>query len=51
MGQVPGAELAERVHAETQGNPLFAGEIGRLLASEDASRAHRRPATHPAGRP
>ena len=35
MGQVPGGELAERVHAETEGNPLFAGEIGRLLASEE----------------
>ena len=34
MGRSPGGELAERVHAETQGNPLFAAEIGRLLASE-----------------
>ncbi len=33
MGGSPGGELAERVHAETQGNPLFAAEIGRLLAS------------------
>jgi DNA-binding SARP family transcriptional activator len=34
MGEAPADELAERVHAETQGNPLFATEIGRLLASE-----------------
>ena len=34
MGQAPTEELAERVHAETLGNPLFAAEIGHLLASE-----------------
>ena len=27
-------ELIDRVHEETAGNPLFAGEIGRLLAGE-----------------
>jgi DNA-binding SARP family transcriptional activator/tetratricopeptide (TPR) repeat protein len=32
-GQVPPQELAGRVHAETDGNPLFAGEVARLLAS------------------
>jgi DNA-binding SARP family transcriptional activator len=36
MGDLPAEELAERVHAETQGNPLFAAEIGRLLAAEDS---------------
>jgi DNA-binding SARP family transcriptional activator len=34
MGDVPADELAAHVQAETQGNPLFATEIGRLLASE-----------------
>jgi DNA-binding SARP family transcriptional activator len=34
MREAPADELAERVHAETQGNPLFATEIGRLLAAE-----------------
>jgi len=34
MGSAPGDELAARVHAETQGNPLFAAEVGRLLATE-----------------
>ena len=29
-----GAELAPAVHAETEGNPLFIGEIVRLLAAE-----------------
>jgi tetratricopeptide (TPR) repeat protein len=33
-GDAPADDLAEQVHAETQGNPLFATEIGRLLASE-----------------
>jgi DNA-binding SARP family transcriptional activator len=37
MGQAPADQLAERVHAETQGNPLFAAEIGRLIASEGSS--------------
>ena len=31
----PGAELAPAVHAETEGNPLFVGEIVRLLAEEN----------------
>jgi DNA-binding SARP family transcriptional activator len=34
MGAAPAPELAARVHAETHGNPLFAGEIGRLLSAE-----------------
>ena len=41
MGEAPPDELADRVHAETQGNPLFATEIGRLLAA-DASGEHGR---------
>ena len=32
-GRAPAPELAARVHAQTEGNPLFAGEIGRLLAT------------------
>jgi DNA-binding SARP family transcriptional activator len=35
-GESPGDELTGRVYAETQGNPLFAGEIARLLASGEA---------------
>ena len=31
----PGADLASAVHAETEGNPLFVGEIVRLLAEEN----------------
>jgi DNA-binding SARP family transcriptional activator len=34
MGRSPPAELAARVQADTRGNPLFIGELGRLLASE-----------------
>ena len=34
MGGGPAEELAAEIHAETQGNPLFAKEIGRLLAAE-----------------
>src|SRR4051794_8711759 len=34
MGGSPADELAAEIHAETQGNPLFAKEIGRLLAAE-----------------
>ena len=30
----PAAELGRAVHAETEGNPLFVGEIVRLLAAE-----------------
>jgi DNA-binding SARP family transcriptional activator len=37
IGATPDDELAARVHAETQGNPLYAGEIARLLASEGAT--------------
>jgi DNA-binding SARP family transcriptional activator/tetratricopeptide (TPR) repeat protein len=33
-GRAPPDELAARVHAQTEGNPLFAGEVARLLASE-----------------
>jgi DNA-binding SARP family transcriptional activator/tetratricopeptide (TPR) repeat protein len=36
MGRTPPEPLTERVHGETGGNPLFAAEIGRLLASEGA---------------
>jgi DNA-binding SARP family transcriptional activator len=43
MGATPPEELAARVHAETQGNPLFATEIGRLLASEGLDGADRLP--------
>ena len=39
IGEAPEDDLAERVHTETQGNPLFATEIGRLLVSE-GSREH-----------
>jgi len=34
MGDAPPDELAAAIHADTQGNPLFAKEIGRLLAAE-----------------
>ena len=27
-------ELAAAIHAETEGNPLFVGEVARLLAAE-----------------
>ena len=33
-GRAPSEQLAAKVHEETEGNPLFAGEVGRLLASE-----------------
>ncbi len=33
-GTRPSAQLASRVHRETEGNPLFVGEIARLLAQE-----------------
>jgi DNA-binding SARP family transcriptional activator len=36
-GRAPSAELAARVHAQTEGNPLFAGEIGRLLGVEGSA--------------
>jgi predicted ATPase len=34
IGRAPADELAAQVHAETEGNPFFATEIGRLLRSE-----------------
>jgi DNA-binding SARP family transcriptional activator len=34
MAEPPPEALAARVHAETRGNPLFAGELGRLFAAE-----------------
>jgi DNA-binding SARP family transcriptional activator len=33
-GTVPSDELATAIHRETEGNPLFVGELVRLLASE-----------------
>ena len=36
IGRAPADELAAQVHAETEGNPFFATEIGRLLGSEDS---------------
>jgi DNA-binding SARP family transcriptional activator/tetratricopeptide (TPR) repeat protein len=33
-GRTPAAELVATIHAETEGNPLFVGEIVRLLAPE-----------------
>ena len=43
MGDAPPDELAEEIHAETQGNPLFAKEIGRLLAEEGQGASGRLP--------
>jgi DNA-binding SARP family transcriptional activator len=38
--EIASSELAARLHAETEGNPLFVGEIVRLLSVEDfASRS------------
>jgi DNA-binding SARP family transcriptional activator/tetratricopeptide (TPR) repeat protein len=37
MGDAPAEDLAAEIHAETQGNPLFAKEIGRLLAAEGSA--------------
>jgi DNA-binding SARP family transcriptional activator len=34
VGQVPAQELVEAISVETQGNPLFVGEIVRLLAAQ-----------------
>ena len=39
LGHVPADELAAKVQSGTQGNPLFATEIGRLLASEGSGAA------------
>ena len=33
-GEVPATELVAAIHTETEGNPLFVGEVARLLASE-----------------
>jgi DNA-binding SARP family transcriptional activator len=33
-GVSPAAELVAQIHAETEGNPLFVGEVVRLLGSE-----------------
>ena len=37
MGGAPGDDLVAEIQAETQGNPLFAKEIGQLLAAEGAT--------------
>jgi DNA-binding SARP family transcriptional activator len=42
MGREPDIALAERVHAQTLGNPLFVAEIGRLLAGDAAAPAQDR---------
>jgi DNA-binding SARP family transcriptional activator len=34
VGTAPGDDLAAAIHAETEGNPLFAGELVRLLVAE-----------------
>jgi DNA-binding SARP family transcriptional activator len=39
MGHAPADELAAEVQSGTQGNPLFATEIGRLLGSEGSGAA------------
>lgn len=36
-GHTPSEDLAAKVYEETDGNPLFAGEVARLLASERRS--------------
>ena len=46
MGRAPRDELADRIHAETEGNPLFAAEIGRLLSSEGWEDGRRLPIPH-----
>ena len=33
-GQTPSGSLVSAIHAETEGNPLFVGEVVRLLATE-----------------
>ncbi len=43
MGEAASEELAARLHEETDGNPLFAGEVARLLASETPGEAERLP--------
>ena len=34
MGTAPPPELVRALHATTEGNPFFAGEVTRLLAAE-----------------
>jgi len=36
IGRTPPDDVAAQVHAETEGNPFFATEIGRLLGSGDS---------------
>jgi hypothetical protein len=43
MGDAPAEDLAAEIHAETQGNPLFAKEIGRLLAAKGETASGRLP--------
>jgi DNA-binding SARP family transcriptional activator len=43
IGEPPTDDLAAEIHAETQGNPLFAKEIGRLLAAEGVTAGGRLP--------
>jgi DNA-binding SARP family transcriptional activator len=40
-GDAPSADLVTKVQAETDGNPLFAGEVARLLAAEGRLDAER----------
>jgi DNA-binding SARP family transcriptional activator len=49
IGRAPGDELAGRVHARTQGNPLFVAEIGRLLRGGDTAGGDDEPLPIPRG--
>ena len=42
-GELPPGDLVSKVQAETEGNPLFAGEVARLLAAEGRFDAERLP--------
>ena len=42
-GEPPSADLVTAIHEETEGNPLFVGEIVRLLASEGGLTAEGEP--------
>ena len=42
-GEVASGDLVSKVQAETDGNPLFAGEVARLLAAEGRLDAERLP--------
>jgi DNA-binding SARP family transcriptional activator len=42
-GETPSAELVATLHEETEGNPLFVGEIVRLLTAEGGLEAEGRP--------